>query len=73
MTRDIAVGLPVYSRTDALRQFLDSVPAYVTTAYIADNAPDASKAKQLARRNDRGVTVNAKAGYTRHHISSEEL
>jgi hypothetical protein len=31
------------------------------------------KAKQLARRNDRGVTVNAKEGYTRYHISAEEL
>ena len=26
------------------------------------------KAKRLARRNDRGVVVNAKAGYTRKHI-----
>jgi hypothetical protein len=31
------------------------------------------KAKQLARRNDRGITVNAKAGYTRYHIGPEEL
>jgi hypothetical protein len=33
----IACGVPVFSRTDALKQFLDSVPAYVTTVYIADN------------------------------------
>jgi hypothetical protein len=31
------------------------------------------KAKRLARRNNRGVTVNAKAGYTRYHIDKEEL
>jgi hypothetical protein len=31
------------------------------------------KAMQLARRNDRGVTVNAKEGYTRYHISPEEV
>jgi hypothetical protein len=31
------------------------------------------KAKQLARRNDRGVTVNAKGGYTRYHIGKEDL
>jgi len=24
-------------------------------------------------RNDRGVTINAKEGYTRYHISAEEL
>lgn len=28
------------------------------------------KAKKLARRNDRGVVVNAKAGYTRKHIKN---
>ena len=28
------------------------------------------KAKRLARRNDRGVVVNAKAGYTRRHIDN---
>jgi hypothetical protein len=28
------------------------------------------KAKRLARRNDRGVVVNAKAGYTRKHIKN---
>ena len=29
-----------------------------------------TKAKRLARRNDRGVVVNAKAGYTRKHIKN---
>jgi len=33
----IAVGVPVFERTAALRQFLESVPNYVSTAYIADN------------------------------------
>jgi len=28
------------------------------------------KAKRLARRNDRGVVVNAKDGYTRRHIKN---
>jgi hypothetical protein len=31
------------------------------------------RAKQLARRNNRGVVVNAKAGYTRRHISKEDV
>jgi len=34
MSSGIAVGVPMYSRGQALRQFLDSVPAYVSTAYI---------------------------------------
>ena len=29
------------------------------------------KAKRLARRNDRGVVINAKAGYTRRHIDNQ--
>jgi len=40
MSDEIAVACPMYSRSVALRQFLDSVPAYVSTAYIADNGPD---------------------------------
>lgn len=39
MSNDTAVGVPVYSRTAALKQFLASLPSYVTTAYIADNGP----------------------------------
>jgi Mg-chelatase subunit ChlD len=31
------------------------------------------KAKRLARRNNRGVVVNAKKGYTRRHIDREDL
>jgi hypothetical protein len=31
------------------------------------------KAKQLAQRNNRGVVVNAKAGYTRRHIDKEDV
>jgi hypothetical protein len=31
------------------------------------------KAKRLARRNNRGVVVNAKKGYTRRHIDKENL
>jgi hypothetical protein len=31
------------------------------------------KAKRLARKNNRGVVVNAKAGYTRYQIGKEEL
>jgi hypothetical protein len=31
------------------------------------------KAKKLARKNNRGVTVNAKEGYTRYSLSPEEV
>jgi hypothetical protein len=31
------------------------------------------KAKRLARKNNRGVVVNAKEGYTRYQIGKEEL
>jgi hypothetical protein len=36
-SNSIACGVPVFSRTKALEQFLDSVPAYVDTVYVADN------------------------------------
>jgi len=32
-----------------------------------------TKARRLARRNNRGVVVNAKAGYTRRHIDKEDV
>jgi len=35
--RPIGVGVPVFSRTRALEQFLESVPEYVETVYVADN------------------------------------
>jgi hypothetical protein len=35
----MAVGVPVYSRTAALEQLLESVPEYVSTVYVADNGP----------------------------------
>jgi len=31
------------------------------------------EAKRLGRNNDRGVTVNAAAGYTRYSIGKDEL
>jgi hypothetical protein len=31
------------------------------------------EAKRLARKNNRGVVVNAKDGYTRYQIGKEEL
>jgi protein-L-isoaspartate O-methyltransferase len=31
------------------------------------------EAKRLARRYNRGVTVNAAEGYTRYHIKKDEL
>lgn len=37
---DIAAGVPMYCRDDALARFLDSVPDYVQTVYVADNGPD---------------------------------
>ncbi|MDR9382552.1 MAG: hypothetical protein RI560_12900 [Natronomonas sp.] len=33
----IAAGVPVFSRETALRRFLESVPEYVETVYVADN------------------------------------
>jgi len=37
---DIAAGVPMYSREEALETFLRSVPDYVATVYVADNGPD---------------------------------
>jgi hypothetical protein len=34
---DIAVGVPVFQRTGALELLLESVPAYVSSVYVADN------------------------------------
>jgi hypothetical protein len=31
------------------------------------------KAEKLGRKNNRGVTVNAAAGYTRYHKTADEL
>lgn len=39
----IACGVPVYSRTDALQQFLRSVPPNVQTVYVAENGPAESR------------------------------
>jgi hypothetical protein len=39
MTDEIAIGVPIYTRERALELFLDSVPATVATAYVADNGP----------------------------------
>lgn len=36
----IAVGVPIYQRTEALEIFLESVPEHVETVYVADNGPD---------------------------------
>lgn len=38
----IAVGVPMFSRTEALTNFLESLPPYVSRVYVADNgeAPD---------------------------------
>jgi len=33
----IAVGVPMFSREQALRQLFESLPAYVETVYVADN------------------------------------
>jgi len=40
----IACGVPIYSRETALRQFLESVPEYVATVYVADNGPEQDRA-----------------------------
>lgn len=39
----IAVGVPVFSRTDALAQLLGSLPEYVETVYVADNGTTADR------------------------------
>jgi hypothetical protein len=49
MSDAIAVGVPVFSRTAALRQFLESVPEYVTTAYVADNGHTEDREDLYAR------------------------
>ena len=50
---DIACGVPVYSRTEALGQFLKSVPEYVATVYIAENGPQPSREERAALYDDR--------------------
>jgi len=47
----IAVGTPVFSRTAALKQLLNSVPEYVSTVYIADNGPDDPDRAQLYQQS----------------------
>jgi len=44
---DIAAGVPVYSRTAALEQLLESVPDYVATVYVADNGPSEQQAARV--------------------------
>jgi len=39
----IACGVPVYTRTEALKQFLESVPEYVAAVYVAENGPQPSR------------------------------
>lgn len=41
---DIAVGVPVFTRTDALALCLDSIPDSVATVYVADNGPEQDRA-----------------------------
>lgn len=36
--------MPIYARETALRQFLESVPEYVATVYVADNGPEQDRA-----------------------------
>ncbi len=36
---DIAIGVPIYTRTHALTRLLESIPGYVDTVYVADNGP----------------------------------
>lgn len=43
MSEAIACGVPVYTRTAAVEQFLESVPPYVQTVYIAENGPAPSR------------------------------
>jgi hypothetical protein len=40
---DIACGVPVFSRSEALQQFLGSVPDYTSRVYIAENGPAESR------------------------------
>lgn len=46
----IAVGVPIYSRTEALELLLESVPEYVDTVYVADNGPKADQERALYHR-----------------------
>jgi len=45
MSREIAVGVPMYSRVEALRQLLESVPNYVSTVYIAESGPQQDRGR----------------------------
>lgn len=40
---DIACGVPVYTRSEALTQFFKSVPPYVEAVYVAENGPAESR------------------------------
>jgi len=56
MTGEIAVGVPVYSRSGALSQFLDSLPSYVSRAIVADNGPPGEHAHVYCQ--DWGVNID---------------
>jgi len=49
--RSIAVGVPVYTRGRALEQFLESVPACVSTAYVAENGPEDDRDRDAYARD----------------------
>jgi len=40
VNNDIAVGVPMFSREQALQNCLDSLPSYIETAYVADNGAE---------------------------------
>jgi hypothetical protein len=40
---DLAIGVPMFTREQALHQLLASVPGYVSTVYIADNGEDTDR------------------------------
>lgn len=48
-TNSIAVGVPMFSRTEALTNFLESLPPYVARVYVADNG-EASDRDLYARQ-----------------------
>jgi hypothetical protein len=71
----IAVGVPVFSRTAALEQFLKSVPEYVRTVYVGDNGRTEDR-RDLYERDwpwrlsVQDVPFDAGIGACRHHIAN---
>lgn len=78
---EIAVGVKVFTRTNRLEELLSSVPpGLVSTVYVADDGPEASKEKRRKRLYDESypfdlvvldLEYNTGVGYGRRQIVEE--